>query len=198
MIELLTERLRLHPLEHEDLDDLWRLDSDEAVMRYVGSGPVADQAAHRERMHELIVRFADSPFGLWGIRKIEDDTFYGIALLIPFEDSPDMEIGYRLLPEAWGKGVATEAGRALIRYGFEALRLGRIVGVTHPDNAASRRVLTKLGLAYRGTTAHYGQDVAYYVADRDAPIVPDDGRPARRGGARVADLTPTPAAESTR
>ncbi|WGF88156.1 GNAT family N-acetyltransferase [Marinivivus vitaminiproducens] len=192
MIELLTERLRLHPLDLDDLDDLWRLDSDESVMRYVGSGPVADQAAHRERMQELVVRFADSPFGLWGIRKLENDTFYGIALLIPFEDSPDIEIGYRLLPEAWGQGVATEAGRALIRYGFEALRLGRIVGVTHPDNAASRRVLTKLGLAYRGTRAQYGQDVAYYVADRGVADATGEAKPAGSEVDKTVELSVAP------
>ena len=47
----------------------------------------------------------------------------------------DVEVGYRLLPEAWGQGFATEGATALVRYGFDDLGLDRIIGVTHPDNA---------------------------------------------------------------
>jgi ribosomal-protein-alanine N-acetyltransferase len=167
VIELLTERLRLRRLDSDDLDDLWRLDSDPRVMRFIGDGPWRDRAAHRAHMQRSLGLYAQSPLGLWSIRTLDDDLFHGLALLQPLEGGPEIEVGYRLLTDAWGQGIATEAGRALVRYGFEALQLGRIVGVAHPDNLASRRVLTKLGLAHRGEALHYGQTVAYYAAERE-------------------------------
>jgi ribosomal-protein-alanine N-acetyltransferase len=172
VIEFVTERLRLRPLEADDVEELWRLDSDPQVMRFFGTGPARDREAHRERLLRVLADYDQSPLGFWSIRAIEDDRFLGIALLVRLEGGADVEIGYRLAPEAWGQGIATEAGRALLRYAFGALHIGRIVAVTHPDNLASRRVLAKLGLDYLGDAFHYGQTVAYYALDRA------DGRPA--------------------
>ena len=59
--------------------------------------------------------------------------------------SPDVEIGYRLLPDAWGQGFATEGATAIVRYGFDDLGLDRIIGVTHPGQRASQRVLHEGG-----------------------------------------------------
>ena len=69
---------------------------------------------------------------------------------IPFEThfTPCVEIGYRLRPEFWGRGLGTEGGQAALRYGFESLGLREIVAYTIPANKRSRRVMEKIGLVF--------------------------------------------------
>jgi ribosomal-protein-alanine N-acetyltransferase len=80
----------------------------------------------------------------------------------------EVEVGYRLLHEAWGQGFATEVARELVRYGFEEVGLDRIIGLTHPDNVASQRVLMKAGLAAAGWGRYYGQRLRVYAAENPA------------------------------
>jgi RimJ/RimL family protein N-acetyltransferase len=70
--------------------------------------------------------------------------FSGIKYVPEIEDN---ELGYRFLPEYWGRGLATEAGAASIEFARTTLRLGRLVAMVHPDNVASARVVTKLGFS---------------------------------------------------
>lgn len=84
----------------------------------------------------------------------------------------EIEVGYRLMKSAWGRGLATEGARAMLRYGFGERGLDRIVAVTHPDNAASQRVLRKLGLEYRGIGHYYDRDVSYFVIEREKYLAP--------------------------
>ena len=78
--------------------------------------------------------------------------------------SPDIEVGYRLMHRAWGQGFATEGATALVNFGFDDLGLHRIIGVTHPDNVASQRVLMKAGLADSGWGRYYDQRLRLFVA----------------------------------
>jgi ribosomal-protein-alanine N-acetyltransferase len=66
----------------------------------------------------------------------------------------------------WGRGLATEGALASVDYGFEELGLERIISITLPENAASRRVMGKVGLTYRGSTCWRDHDVVWYAADR--------------------------------
>jgi RimJ/RimL family protein N-acetyltransferase len=78
-------------------------------------------------------------------------------------------VGYRLLRNAWGHGFATEGARELVRYGFDSVGLHRIIGVTHPDNLASQRVLMKAGLADAGFGRYYGERLRLFAADNPRP-----------------------------
>ena len=84
----------------------------------------------------------------------------------------EIEVGYRLAPGAWGHGLASEGARALVRYGFGELGLDRIIGLTHPDNAASQRVLQKAGLADAGWGRYYGRKLRLFAADRARAYLP--------------------------
>ena len=85
-------------------------------------------------------------------------TFAGwLGLMRPrFEAyfTPCVEIGYRLRTEFWGRGLATEGGRAVLRHGFEHLKLDEIVAFTIPANKRSRRVMDKIGLVFSGEFDH--------------------------------------------
>ncbi len=95
--------------------------------------------------------------------------------LFPLEESGLIELGYRYVRAAWGRGIATEAAGAVLEHGFKALRLDPIVAVAHPDNLASLRVLDKLGFHGQGRTRYYDTEVAYYRLDRSRHLAAAPG-----------------------
>ena len=108
----------------------------------------------REESDAFVARveahFEKHGFGLWAIEVSEDNRFAGyVGLMRPrFEAAftPCVEVGWRLSPEHWGRGYATEGARAAIEYGFETARLSEILSWTAPANTRSRRVMEKLGM----------------------------------------------------
>ena len=113
--------------------------------------------------------------------------FLGWCGLFPLEDSGLIEIGYRYVTSAWGRGIATEAARAVLDHGFRALCFDPIVAVTHPANLASQHVLAKIGLTACGSAFHYGQWLRFFQLSRAAYLSAEPGPtgrrrpPARRG-----------------
>ncbi len=175
MKEFVTERLRLRGWRRGDAPALAAMNADPEVMRYIGSGakPYGEALEQAER---LVRERPGDGLGLWAIegRAIEEwaieewaieewaieesgtGVFHGWAGLFPLDDTEEIELAYRLVKTSWGRGIATEAARPLLAYGFDELRLERIAAVTAPENRASRRVLDKLGFAYRGLRSAYG------------------------------------------
>jgi ribosomal-protein-alanine N-acetyltransferase len=89
--------------------------------------------------------------------------FCGLRLV---EESPSIEVLYGIAREDWGKGLATEAARAVIEDGLDRLRLKRIVGMANPSNVASWRVLQKVGMKYDRQARHNGEDIVFYAISR--------------------------------
>jgi RimJ/RimL family protein N-acetyltransferase len=77
-----------------------------------------------------------------------------------------VEVGWELDPSVWGRGLATEGGRAAVRYGFQVVGLERIVSATVPANVASRRVMEKCGLTFQGELFGRGTRLVWYAIDR--------------------------------
>jgi RimJ/RimL family protein N-acetyltransferase len=100
--------------------------------RYLESGPIASYAANG--------------FGLFRVALKDSDTPIGMAGLIRRTQLEDVDIGYALLERYWGQGYATEVASAMLQYGYEVLKLPRIIAIIAPDNAASAHVLEKIGL----------------------------------------------------
>lgn len=162
-----TDRLRLRRLSPADEPDLIALDSDHAVMRYVGSpAGVKSPEVTLERVRQRIAT-DHGQLGFWRIEARGDGTFHGLGALIPMPTGQDVELAYRLVRRVWGQGIATEAGAALVDYAFRTLCLPRVVAVTYPENAASQRVLTKLGFAAHGERDYKGARTVFFV--REAP-----------------------------
>jgi RimJ/RimL family protein N-acetyltransferase len=161
----LTQRLALREFVAADLPDLVRLDTDPRVMRYIGNGralaPDAVPAVLR-RVQGYYALYPD--LGVWRAGRRDDDAFVGWFCLKYIPRTVEVEVGYRLLPDAWGQGYATEGASALVRYGFGDVGLTRIVGLTHPQNAASQNVLRKAGLRDAGFGQYYGRQLRYFVA----------------------------------
>lgn len=110
---------------------------------------------------------ANQPLGYWVLEWKSDGTFLGWGALKQLDQTDKIEVGYRLKYEAWGRGVATEAAKALLAYGFTSQSLEVIWGVCMPTNLASRRVLEKIGLTYRGHGLYYATRCSSYSIDRE-------------------------------
>ena len=156
-----TERLLLRRFTEADVDNLFDLDSDPEVMRFVNGGTPTPREVIE---HDLLPRFLSyyerfAGYGFWAAIEKATGEFLGWFHFRPTEGaSPDeVELGYRLRKAAWGQGYGTEASRALIRKGFTELGVRRVVASTYADNLASRRVMEKAGLTlvrtYRLTPA---------------------------------------------
>ena len=153
-VRLETERLVIRPFELDDAAALHGVVSQEEVIEYL-----PEDAMSMEEVQHVISWLTDCyekntpecilKFTLAVISK-EDEKLIGWCGLGPLEFSPEeIEIFYGLSKDRWGKGIAIEAATTVLRYGFETLRLDQIVTVTDPRNAASVKVIEKLGMIYR-------------------------------------------------
>lgn len=143
-----TERLILRPWRAEDREPFAAMNADPRVMAHFPSTLAraeSDAAVDRYEAH-----FAEHGHGWFATELRGVAPFIGyVGLAAPrFEAhfTPCVEIGWRIAAEHWGRGYATEGARACLDFGFETLGLAEIVSFTAVDNAASRRVMEKLGM----------------------------------------------------
>jgi RimJ/RimL family protein N-acetyltransferase len=163
---LQTLRLDLREFVAGDFDDVWRLNQDPLVMRYIGDGKLSTRAEVAVTMRRIPRIYRLYPgLGSWRAARRDTGAYIGWFTLKYIPRTVEVEVGYRLLRNAWGHGFATEGARELVRYGFDSVGLHRIIGVTHPDNLASQRVLMKAGLADAGFGRYYGERLRLFAAD---------------------------------
>lgn len=165
-MELTTRRLHLRPFTLADHDAIHAIYADREVMRYVGTGAHATPAETAAALRTYGDVLARRGYSFLAVTEREDGAIVGDAGLHPFGGGgPDVELGYTLARDAWGKGYATEAGEALVGHALETLGLSRVVAQVEPANAASRRVLEKLGMRTEGQRLAYGRPHLLYVLD---------------------------------
>jgi RimJ/RimL family protein N-acetyltransferase len=166
-----TERLLLRQFTEADVDNLFDLDSDPDVMRFITGGTPTSRDAIKNDFLPAFLRYYERSdgYGFWAAIEKSSGEFLGwFHFRPPQGSSPDeVELGYRLRKAAWGKGYGTEGSRALIRKGFAELGVRRVVASTYQDNLASRRVMEKVGMTlvrtFRMTAADFaaqGYDIA--------------------------------------
>ncbi|WP_410814596.1 GNAT family N-acetyltransferase [Micromonospora sp. 067-2] len=133
-----------------DVDALVELDSDPEVMRFLSGGVATPLARVRdEQLPGLLAQYDRHPgLGRWAAHDRESGEFLGWFALDPSADGTEAELGYRLLRSAWGRGLATEACRALVRHAFDTVGVQRVWAETMTVNDRSRRVMAKAGLRY--------------------------------------------------
>ena len=149
MTPIETERLSLREFTEADVAAFFELGTNPAVTRYTHDRGFQslDEALASLRQRPL-ADYQKHGYGRWAVVLKSSGQVIGFAGLKYLDDLQAVDIGYRLLPEHWGKGLATEAARPAIRYGFETLHLNEIIGLVDPANVASARVLEKLGLTF--------------------------------------------------
>jgi RimJ/RimL family protein N-acetyltransferase len=158
-----TDRLLLRRWRDDDAEAFAAINADSDVMRFIGTGTPLTRA----QSDELLARFAsewdERGFGLWAVEARGDDPdppllgFCGLTvpMFLP-EVLPAVEVGWRLARHAWGRGIATEAARAALAFGFGELGMREIISIVDPRNDRSLRVCAKLGMTERPDRLHPG------------------------------------------
>jgi len=156
-----TGRLILRRFTLDDLPAFYQLCSRPEIIRYAQSTPLASLEEARAMMHAAPFHdYATYGYGRFACVWKESGEVIGFSGVKYVPEIGDTELGYRFLPEFWGLGLATEAGRASIEFARTDLHLGRLVAMVHPENVASATVLTKLGFAVEKQLRYSGlQDV---------------------------------------
>lgn len=164
-----TDRLVLRPFLPGDQEAMHAIYADPEVMRHVGHGAhrtPAETAAALRVYGDVLARRG---FSFLAVVERDAGAPIGDGGLHPLAGTgPDVELGYTLARAAWGKGYATELGRALVEHAFTALGVPRVVAQVEPANAASRHVLEKLGMTARETRTAYGRPHLFYVVERSS------------------------------
>lgn len=161
----------MRPFAMEDADNLHRLWVDPGVRKFLWDDQIISRETAIAVVESSIESFVNHGFGFWAICFKNDPELIGFGGLRYFtEDGAEMsevELLYGVEPEHWGKGIATEAARAVLRHGFEECELALIYAGADPPNAASIRVIEKLGMKFARKTVVNGLEAVYYAMSRD-------------------------------
>lgn len=172
LVELQTPRLHLVPCADEHLDGLCAIDSDPEVMRYITGRPYSreETVAAIERVKARWRRWG---YSWWSFFERSSAELVGSGCIQnlrrsgtdPDPDCP-LEIGWRLRRDKWKQGFAIEAAGAMAAFAFDTLQAQVLLAVCIPENAASSRVMQRLGMRYRGIEEWYARSLATYEITR--------------------------------
>ena len=145
----------------EDAEAFYRLNSHPEVMRYTGEPPLRSL----DEARDAIARYPDFDevgYGRWACVLKETGSIIGFCGLKYLPELNEVDVGFRFLPEYWGQGIGTETCLACIAFGFDVLKLERILGLVLEENKASIRVLEKCGLHRNGEIEFDGECALKY------------------------------------
>ena len=166
-MEIETERLLMRMYTPEDADAHLRIVSTPEFRTHF---PEWFQPT-RDKVLVAIGRFLEHwglrGHGVWALEMKDEGSFFGYCGLRYLPDTREVEVLYGADHPYWGRGLITEAARASLRYGFEELKLDRIMAVAVPGNAGSRRVMEKAGLRYERDAHYFQMDCVYYAINRE-------------------------------
>jgi RimJ/RimL family protein N-acetyltransferase len=173
---LQTARLVLRPWRaRDDLDALAAVNGDDEVMRWIPPFRAMTRAESAALLERIVAHWDEHGFGLWALEPRGDGAgcigFAGLAVpgFLP-QVLPSVEVGWRLSSAWWGRGLATEAARASIEYGFGTLGLSSVVSIIDPGNTASLRVADKLGMRRDPDRLHPVTGRRLRVLRLDSPV----------------------------
>ena len=157
-----TERLLLRKFTPEDLDALVELRSDDEVIKYLGGRTLQNPDAIEKRLRFYLECYEKYGFGVCATIWKETGELIGWSGLMPLDGTPEIEVGYGMKKEFWGKGIGYECAAAWLDYGFNEAGLEKIVAIAVPENVGSWRVMEKCGMKYEKTEMHYGMECLLY------------------------------------
>lgn len=161
-IILETERLYLRQFTEADAGLIRNLNSQPGVLQYIPEPiPATDEEAKEVIINIILPQYKNN-LGRWATHLKESDKFIGWCGLKMVKG--EIDLGYRFLPAVWGKGYATEAAQATLKYGHQQLQLPKIIAHAHIDNIASQKVLEKIGMQLVGEGIDDGVPVKGYVS----------------------------------
>lgn len=165
-----TPRLRLSELDEGDAALALELLNTAGFLRHVGDRGVRSLGDARRYLREgPCASYAEHGHGLWKVTRKSDGVAVGMSGLVRRDSLPRPDLGYAFLPAYTGQGLASEAGAAVLGYAFGTLRLPQVLAIVSPGNAASVRVLQKLGMHEWGSRDFDGETLRVFTLAAPAP-----------------------------
>jgi ribosomal-protein-alanine N-acetyltransferase len=166
--DLCTPRLRLRRLRMEDARDIFAYARDPQMMPFVFWEAHRSLDDTREFLERTLKGYADGVPPTWGIQHLKHGVIIGACAYheVSFQNAR-AEIGYALARKHWGRGLMTEAVRAMLDYGFSTLQLNRIEARCDVENIGSWRVMEKVGMKFEGVLR---QNIILHGRPRDAKM----------------------------
>jgi RimJ/RimL family protein N-acetyltransferase len=162
-----SERLIFRKFTLDDLPMLIEQRSDPDVAKYLGGTKLQNPEALGKRIRFYMSCYELHGFGMCAMLWRPTGEMIGSAGLQPLDGTDEIEVGYSMIKDYWGKGIGTEAARAWLDHGFGDRGLERIVAVAHTANMASRHIMEKLGMTYEKTEFHYDAECAFYSISKE-------------------------------
>jgi len=159
---LQTSRLILRAFEPEDVPVLHEIMNGPDVMRYFPPGGPPSYEQVERGVNRFLHHWETRGYGLWAVVERESGLLIGRCGLAFVEELQAVEIDFLFGNDYWGKGYASEAGQAVLNWGLAQHVFGRLIGIVHPENTASRRVLEKLGMACQERREMWGMECLIY------------------------------------
>jgi ribosomal-protein-alanine N-acetyltransferase len=156
----------LQPLGRDDLDSIHALWTDPGVRRFLFDDQIISREQAAAEINESIDRFEAHGCGLWAARLRVESELIGFCGYRFFHEPPQLQLLYGFHPRHWSKGFATEAARAMIRFGFENGGFDFVIASADTPNLASLRVMEKVGMSFDNRETIDGLDAVYYKLDR--------------------------------
>jgi RimJ/RimL family protein N-acetyltransferase len=179
-----TERAVIRAWRLGEADRLYDMHRRMEVARWIGGTPMLDRREAVVRIEQYRAWLAADPrFGAWAVVERSSDSPAGTVLLKPLPNGEgEIEIGWHLHPDSWGRGLASEAAAALLARGF-AGGLEEIWAVTHLENHPSIRVCRRIGMQLLGVTHRWYHEPSLMFwtgtrADQQPSLAPDEPAPA--------------------
>lgn len=171
-LPIITERLMLRQLNEEDVDNIFLLDSNPDVMKYVGVSPITEREESAKMLENIINQYEKNGTGRLAVIEKETNRFIGWSGIKLLTEEVNgfknvYELGYRFLPEFWGKGYATESALASLDLGFNQLNADKIYAYADVENQSSNHILTKLGFENKGTFLDKGDNCFWYELEKN-------------------------------
>ncbi|MEP4380628.1 MAG: GNAT family N-acetyltransferase [Alphaproteobacteria bacterium] len=168
MQPLTTDRLELRPFQIEDTAAAFGFFADPEVMRFSLNGPHSSRKTTEDFIVANINRQDRLGFSIWAVIESSSNDLIGMCGLAEFGHGvPGIELAYRLRRDRWGRGYATEAGRATVDHAFGPLGLDRLIAAVERANAPSIHVLMKCGFTFVEDRDIAGKDALVYAQTRD-------------------------------
>jgi len=157
-----TERLILREFNINDYKEVYEFGSNLEVQRYTGDKIIESLNDAKELIKNVWYKdYKKYGYGRWAVIYKPENKIIGFSGLKYLPEFNETDIGFRFLPEYWGKGLASEASYEIIKYGFEKLGLEKIIGIALAENIGSCKVLKKIGLTFYKIDDYDGDGVEY-------------------------------------
>ena len=166
-----TPRFILRRFTLDDVENIFQLDSDPEVHRFLGNNPITKLSQAEEQINRVLDQYRNDGLGRLIIIEKSLGQFVGwsgIKLEKGFLEIPYYDVGYRLIQAYWGKGIATEVAKASLDYGFEEQGIEKVYGAAYVENKASDHILSKkLKMNYEFNKTIMNMDIRFYSLTKE-------------------------------